>query len=258
MKMTKRVVILVAYSNSPLVIYKKLSPNHSGLRTHIIDTISIHCMAGNLSVETCGAVFAPTSRGASSNYGIDSKGRIGMYVEEKNRSWCTSSASNDHRAITIEVANDSAGPLWHVSAAAMTSLIELCADICKRNSIKELRWVGDKNLIGRVDLQNMTVHKWFAAKACPGNYLFEKHGYIASEVNKRIKGVENTMTEAELKSFIEKTVREMGANQPASTWAAPLVEEAKSMGITDGSNPQGLATRQEVAIMAMRAAQIKQ
>lgn len=142
--MNKRKVILMAYSNSPLVVCKKLSPNHSGLRTHSIDTISIHCMAGNLSVETCGDVFAPTSRGASSNYGIDSKGRIGMYVEEKNRSWCTSSASNDHRAITIEVANDGAGPLWHVSDAAMTSLIELCADICKRNKIKELRWVADK------------------------------------------------------------------------------------------------------------------
>ena len=247
----------MAYSNSPLVVCKKLSPNHSGLRTHAIDTISIHCMAGNLSVETCGDVFAPTSRGASSNYGIDSRGRVGMYVEEKNRSWCTSSASNDHRAITIEVANDGYAPLWHVSDAALQALINLCADICTRNNIKELRWVNDKSLIGRVDLQNMTVHCWFAAKACPGNYLLQKHSYIASEVNKKIKGVENTMTESELKGFIEKTVREMGSGQPASTWAAPLVEEAKSMGITDGSNPLGLATRQEVAIMAMRAAQVQ-
>ena len=62
-------------SNSALVSYTKLSPNHSGKRTHVIDTISVHCMAGNLSVETCGALFAKSSREASSNYGIGSDGR---------------------------------------------------------------------------------------------------------------------------------------------------------------------------------------
>ena len=172
----------MAYTNSALISYTKLSPHHSGLRNHEIDTISIHCMAGNLSVETCGNVFM--NKKASSNYGIGSDGRIALYVEEKNRSWCTSSSSNDNRAVTIEVANDGGAPDWHVSDKAMAALIQLCADICKRNNIKELKWEGNKNLIGQVDKQNMTVHRWFAAKACPGNYLYNKHGYIATEVNK--------------------------------------------------------------------------
>ena len=172
----------MAYTNSSLISYTKLSPHHSGLRNHIIDTISIHCMAGNLSVETCGNIFM--NREASSNYGIGSDGRIALYVEEKNRSWCTSSSSNDNRAITIEVANDSGAPDWHVSDKAMAALIQLCADICRRNSIKELKWEGNKNLIGQVNKQNMTVHRWFAAKACPGDYLYNKHSYIATEVNK--------------------------------------------------------------------------
>lgn len=245
----------MSYSNSPLVSCVKLSPNHSGLRNHKIDTISIHCMAGNASVEVCGDLFSSTSRGASSNYGIGSDGRIGMYVEEKNRSWCTSSSSNDNRAITIEVANDTYGPLWHVSDAAMKSLIALCADICTRNGIKELKWQNNKNLIGQVEKQNLTIHCWFAAKACPGSFLIQQHNYIVQEVNKIIQGVENTMTKNELKAFIEETVQNMGNGKPASTWAAPLVEEAKSMGITDGSNPQSIPTRQEVMIMAMRAAQ---
>lgn len=176
----------MAYSNSPLVSYTKLSPNHSGLRNHSIDTISIHCMAGNLTVEVCGSVFAPTSRGASSNYGIGSDGRIGMYVEEKNRSWCTSSSSNDNRAITIEVANCTAGPDWKITDKAMESLINLIVDICKRNQIKQLLWCADKSLIGQVDKQNMTCHRWFCAKACPGSYLYDKHGYICEEVNKRL------------------------------------------------------------------------
>ena len=120
-------------SNSPLVSYTRLSPNHSGKRTHAIDTISIHCMAGNLSVETCGAVFAPTSRQASSNYGIGSDGRIALYVDEANRSWCTSSAANDHRAVTIEVANSGGAPDWPVSAKAYAALLDLVTDICKRN-----------------------------------------------------------------------------------------------------------------------------
>ena len=172
----------MAYTNSALISYTKLSPHHSGSRNHIIDTITIHCMAGNLSVETCGNVFM--NREASSNYGIDSDGRIALYVEEKNRSWCTSSSSNDNRAVTIEVANDGGAPDWHVSDKAMAALIQLCADICKRNNIKELKWKGNKNLIGQIDKQNMTVHRWFAAKACPGDYLYNNHGYIATEVNK--------------------------------------------------------------------------
>ena len=171
-------------SNSSLVSYTQISPNKTHPRNHKIDTITIHCMAGNLSVETCGRVFASTTRKASSNYGIGSDGRIALYCDEEDRSWCSSNAANDNRAITIEVANDGGAPDWHVSDAAMESLIKLCADICKRNDIKELKWQGDKKLIGQIDKQNMTVHRWFAAKACPGNYLYDKHPYIVAEVNK--------------------------------------------------------------------------
>lgn len=175
-------------SNSPLVDYVKLSPNHSGKRNHAIDTITIHCVAGNASVEALGSVFASAARKASSNYGIGSDGRIALYVDEANRSWCTSNASNDHRAITIEVANDGGAPDWHVSNAAMVSLINLLVDICQRNNIKQLRWKGDKSLIGQVSQQNMTVHRWFANKSCPGDYLYNLHGQIASEVNQRLGG----------------------------------------------------------------------
>lgn len=175
-------------SNSKLISYTKLSPNHSGKRNHTIDTISIHCMAGNLTVESCGALFAQSSRQASSNYGIGSDGRIALYVDEANRSWCTSSSSNDNRAITIEVANTVAADPWPVSDAAYKSLINLLADICQRNNIKKLLWQGDKNLIGQVSKQNMTVHRWFAAKACPGDWLYNRHGQIASAVNARLNG----------------------------------------------------------------------
>lgn len=173
------------FTNSPLVNYTKLSPNHSGQRNHAIDTITIHCVVGQLSVETLGNVFAPTSRKASSNYGIGTDGRIGMYVEEKNRSWCSSSASNDNRAITIEVASDTSHP-YAVNDKAYAALLDLLTDICKRNNIKQLLWKGDKSLIGKVDKQNMTVHRWFANKSCPGEYLYSRHGAIADEVNKRL------------------------------------------------------------------------
>lgn len=177
-------------SNSPLVNYVHISPNKTSPRNHRIDTITIHHMAGNLSVEACGNVFAPTSRQASSNYGIGSDGRIGMYVEEKDRSWCSSSGANDNRAITIEVANDGGAPDWHISDAAIKSLIELCVDICKRNGIARLLWKNDKSLVGQVDKQNMTIHQWFAPTACPGPYLHNKLGYIADEVNKKLEASE--------------------------------------------------------------------
>ena len=170
-------------SNSSLVSYTKLSPNKNSPRNHAIDTVSIHCVVGQLSVEKIGSVFAPSSAGCSSNYGIGSDGRVGMYVEEKDRSWCTSSKSNDNRAVTIECASDTTAP-YAVNDKVYRSLINLLVDICQRNGIKALKWQGDKSLIGQVDKQNMTVHRWFANKSCPGDYLYNLHGQIAAEVNK--------------------------------------------------------------------------
>ncbi len=175
-------------SNSPLVSYTKISPNKTSPRNHEIDTVTIHCVCGQASVESLGNIFAPTSRQASSNYGVGKDGRIGMYCEEKDRSWCSSSRANDHRAITIEVASDTTPP-YAVTEAAYKVLIDLLVDVCKRNpGIKTLKWKGDKSLIGQVDKQNMTVHRWFAATACPGDYLYERHAQIAAEVNARLNG----------------------------------------------------------------------
>ena len=172
-------------SNSALVNYTRISPNKNSPRNHAIDTISIHCVVGQLSVETIGNVFAPSSAGCSANYGIGADGRIGMYVEEKDRSWCTSSSANDNRAITIECASDTTSP-YAVNDKVYKALINLLVDICQRNGIKALKWQGNKALIGQVDKQNMTVHRWFANKACPGDYLYNLHGQIAAEVNKRL------------------------------------------------------------------------
>jgi hypothetical protein len=180
-------------SNSPLVNYTKISPNKTSPRNHAIDTITIHCVVGQLSIEALGDIFAPSSRRASSNYGVGPDGRIGMYVEEKDRSWCSSNAANDNRAITIEVASDTTDP-YAITDAAYKGLIKLLVDICKRNNIKELKWKGDKSLIGQVDKQNMTVHRWFANKSCPGDYLYERHGQIAKEVNAKLGKTTTTTT----------------------------------------------------------------
>ena len=172
-------------SNSKLISCTLISPNKSSPRNHKIDTITIHCVVGQCSAERIGEIFAPTARQASSNYGIGYDGRIGMYVEEKDRSWCSSSAANDNRAITIEVASDTTAP-YAVNDKAYAALLDLLTDICKRNGIKKLLWKADKSLIGKVDQQNMTVHRWFANKSCPGDFLYERHSAIAAEVNKRL------------------------------------------------------------------------
>ena len=179
----------MAYTNSPLVSYTRLSPNHSGQRNHAIDTITIHCVVGQCTVESLGAVFAPAKRKGSSNYGVGRDGKIGMYVEEKNRSWCSSSPVNDHRAITIEVASDTTDP-YAVKDAAYNSLIKLVADICKRNGIKKLVWSNDKNTrINHLNGCNMTVHRDFAATACPGRYLYEHMPDIAAKANRILDAV---------------------------------------------------------------------
>lgn len=184
-------------SNSSLVSFTKISPNKEARRGGTIDMIVIHCVVGQVSVETLGNIFAPESKQASSNYGIGVDGRVGMYVEEKDRAWSTggvdsagnvirvngiSGADIDHRAITIECACDAEHP-YAINDAVYKTLIKLCADICKRNGIKELKWKADKTLVGKVDQQNMAVHRWFANKACPGDYIYTRLGQIASEVN---------------------------------------------------------------------------
>lgn len=176
----------MGYTNSPLVDYVKISPNKTVNRNHVIDTITIHCVVGQVTVERLGDIFAPATRKGSSNYGVDKDGRIGLYVEEKDRSWCSDSKKNDHRAITIEVASDTTHP-YAVTNEALNSLIELCADICKRNSIEKLVWSTNKSeRINHRNGCNMTVHRDYANKACPGQYLYDRHGYIAEEVNKRL------------------------------------------------------------------------
>lgn len=181
-------------SNSSLVNFTKISPNKTTPRNHKIDTITIHCVVGQLSVEKLGDIFAKKSKKASSNYGIGSDGRIGLYVEEKDRSWCSSNAYNDHRAITIECASDVTHP-YAINDEVYDSLIELCTDICKRNNIKELKWKGDKTLIGKVDKQNMTVHRWFANKECPGAYIYNRLGKIAKDVNTKLNKPKKTVDE---------------------------------------------------------------
>lgn len=172
----------MAFTNSPLVSYTKLVKNHSGQRTQPITKITVHHMAGNLSLETCAKLFNGT-RQASSNYAIDSEGKIALYVEEKNRAWTSSSAWNDQRAVTIEVANNTLAPNWTISSKAYDSLLNLIVDICKRNDIKELEFTGDKN-------GSYTWHCFYAATACPGPFLKQKTTEIVKEVNNRLKAGE--------------------------------------------------------------------
>ena len=185
----------MAYTNSKLVNYTRISPNRSVNRNHKIDTISIHCVVGQCSVETLGSIFASSSKEASSNYGIGYDGRIGLYVEEKDRSWCTSSSSNDNRAITIEVASDTYHP-YRVKDVAYKSLIKLLVDICKRNGIKKLVWSTNKSeRMNHLNGCNMTVHRDYANKSCPGDYLYNLHGQIAKEVNAQLgSGTSSTVT----------------------------------------------------------------
>lgn len=177
-------------SNSSLVSYTKLSPNHSGQRTHSIDRITPHCVVGQLSAERICDCF-PAGRGASCNYGIGTDGRISLCVEEKNRSWCTSSSANDQRAITIECASDKTAP-YAMNGKVYASLVELCVDICKRNGKSKLLWFDSKektlNYTPKSDEMVLTVHRWYANKSCPGDWLYSRLGNLASEVTKRLTG----------------------------------------------------------------------
>ena len=198
---------VMGFTNSSLATVRMISPNRTPNRNHAIDTITIHCFVGQVTAKRGCEVFQPSSRKASCNYVVGYDGSIGLCVEEKDRSWCSggtdkkgnpirvngiSGSSNDYQAVTIEVASDTKHP-YAITDKAMAALIELCADICRRNGIKQLLWKGDKTLVGRVAQQNLTVHRWFANKACPGDYIYERLGDIAAKVNAKL-GVSSAPT----------------------------------------------------------------
>jgi flagellum-specific peptidoglycan hydrolase FlgJ len=205
----RRVVRTMGYTNSKMVVYTKLSPNHSGKRTHSIDRISPHCVVGQCTAEGLGSWFARNSTQASSNYGIDKDGRVGLYVEEKNRSWCTSSNANDQRAVTIECASDTKEPYW-MNDKVYQTLIKLCVDICKRNGKKKLLWFGDKtkslNYSPKSDEMVITVHRWFANKSCPGNWLYARLPDLANQVTKQLSGTTKAATKNGLQASSLKSL----------------------------------------------------
>ncbi len=181
-------------SNSSLVSYTKLSPYKSSRNGKTIDTITIHCVVGQCGVEALGSVFQ--TKRASANYGIGYDGRVGLYVNESERSWCTSSRVNDERAVTIECASDAKHP-YAVNAKVYAALIGLVIDICKRNNIKKLVWSTNKNeRMNHLNGCNMTVHRDYENKACPGKYLYDRHGAIAAAVNAALSGTSTKTTSA--------------------------------------------------------------
>lgn len=182
-------------SNSAMVSCIMLSPNNSGPRTHNIDRITPHCVVGQVTVQSLGAMFLPTSKGASSNYGIGVDGAIGMYVDEGNRSWCSSSNANDQRAVTIECASDTTAP-YAFRQVVYDRLIELCVDICKRNGKTKLIWIDNKDKAlayePKAGEMLLTVHRWFANKSCPGDWMYARMGDLAAKVTAQLSGSGST------------------------------------------------------------------
>lgn len=250
--------------NSSLINYIKISPNKS-IRIHSIDTITIHCTAAQCTIEALGDLFYKTSTRSSSNYGVAKDGKIGMFVEENQRSWCSSSRSNDDRAITIEVSSDSYHP-YRVTTEAYNGLIDLLVDICLRNNIEKLVWSFDKNeRIKHLNGCNMTVHRDFAEKACPGDYLYNLHPLIAEQVNSRLEEERmnidkflEEITEEQLLRLYKKLDNVLSKQSLPTTWKAEEeLKEAIGMGITDGSDPMCLTPRYQTAIMIKRGVKNK-
>lgn len=238
-------------SNSPLVDYTRISPNKNSPRNHKIDTITIHCVVGQCTVETLGNIFAPTSRQASSNYGVGTDGKIGMYVEEKDRSWCSSNAANDNRAVTIEVASDTKHP-YAVNDRAFAALLDLVTDICKRNGIKKLVWSTKKaDRVNHKNGCNMTVHRDYANKSCPGDYLYNRHGEIAAEVNRRL-GVADTAPDAGAAQGV--TVYTVKKGDTLSQIAAKYGTTYQAIAANNGiKNPNAIRVGQKIKIPASTA-----
>ena len=222
----------MAYTNSPLVAYTKLSPNHSGQRTHSIDRITPHCVVGQATAERICDCFISPDRQASCNYGIGTDGRVSLCVEEKNRSWCSSSRENDQRAITIECASDTSAP-YAMNSKVYESLVKLCTDICQRNGKKKLLWFADKtktlNYAPKADEMVLTVHRWFANKSCPGDWLYSRLGDLAARVTTALGSTPTETDPAQEPSKAELyRVRKTWADAKSQKGAYKILANAKA------------------------------
>lgn len=216
-------------SNSSLVTYKNITSNKTSPRNHAIDTITIHCIVGQWTAKQGCDYFANTNRQCSANYVVGKDGSIGLSVDEKDRSWCSSNATNDHRAITIEVASDTSHP-YAVTDKAYNALIELVADICKRNGIKKLVWSTNKtDRVNHKNGCNMTVHRDFANKACPGNYLYNRHGDIAAKVNAKLGSATTSAPSTSTGTTALYRVRKAWADAKSQLGAYSQLANAKAM-----------------------------
>lgn len=211
-------------SNSPLISYTKISPNKTAPRTHVIDRITPHCFVGQVSVERIGKEFELVSRQASANYGISFDGRICLCVDEKDRSWCSANAANDHRAITVEIASDNTYP-YAMSDKAYNTFLDLATDICERYGKTKLVWISDKEQAlayePKDDEMLLTVHRWFWATACPGDWLFGRLGEVAAEVTRRLNPEAKTLYRVQVGAYHVKQNAEH------------CLERAKAAGFTD-------------------------
>lgn len=241
-------------SNSPLATCTRLSPNRTSPRNHPIDTVTIHCTAGQGTAQSILGLprfntYDPDN-GSSCNYVVGKDGSIGLCVEESNRSWCSSNGANDHRAITIEVSSEAVSP-YKVTEKALSALIDLLVDICQRNGIKRLVWSTNKaDRVNHRNGCNMTVHRDFAAKACPGDYLYALHGDIAESVNKRLEEGEE-VTQEQFNQMMETYLTQQREAQ-TNTWSAAAWDKAKAAGVFDGTAPQAALSREQAALVLDR------
>ena len=225
-------------SNSPLTNVTIWSPNHSGRRNHSIDRISPHCVVGQCTAESLGNWFSQTTAYASSNYGIDKNGRVGLYVDEDNRSWCTSSSSNDNRAVTIECASDTYDP-YRMNDAVYEKLILLCADICRRNGKKKLIWISNKDQALSYNVKSdemlITIHRWFDTKSCPGDWLVARLGDVASRVTAILQEEDEDMTQEQFNKMMDTWLEQQAAKEP-SAWSSEARAWAESNGYIKGDD----------------------
>lgn len=256
-------------SNSPLITYTQLSPNKSSPRNKPVDRITPHCVVGQCTAPRIGELFQSKNRQASCNYGIGKDGKIILIVDETDRSWCSSSPANDHRAITFEIASEPTHP-YAITDAALAATIDLCEDICRRYGKSRLLWLGDKDktltYTPKADEMVFTVHKWFANKACPGQYVMDRLSMIAEEVTQRLNCKEESeVTYEQWRQYMHQYRSELQDND-CGEWSKAAREWCIQQGIFAGGTPgadgqpnymwEDLLTREQAASLFYRYAQL--
>ena len=188
--------------------------------------------------------FSRTSASSSAHYFVDNNS-VWQSVRDKNIAWHCGLGSDK-----LNKANNGAR-YYDVCTNSNSIGIEMCNQSSEKYGVTQqtlnltAKLVSMLMLKYKIPLENVITHFDVTGKQCPMYWAGNNY-----EKFRRWKSME--LTKEFGKTCLE-AIKLYTKDLPCDNWAEKELNASKAIGITDGTRPLDLATREEVALMVYRA-----